>query len=164
MSDTIIDRFYTAFQNKDWKTMQACYDDNARFSDPAFVNLRGNEVKAMWHMLIQSSQDLRIQYKDVNINDNAGSCTWIADYNFSRTGRQVHNVIRARFKLKDGKIVEHQDSFDLWRWTRMALGWPGWLMGWSPFLQNRVRSMALRNLRKFIQNHPEYLKNPLSKC
>ena len=39
--------FYTSFQNKDVKGMQACYADNAIFSDEVFKNLNSVQVKAM---------------------------------------------------------------------------------------------------------------------
>ncbi len=38
----------------------------------------------------------------------------------------------------------------LYRWTRMALGLPGLLLGWSPLLQNKVRRQAGESLAKFI--------------
>lgn len=38
---------------------------------------------------------------------------------------------------------------DMWRWSRMALGAPGWLLGWSPMLVNRVRGQAARGLQSF---------------
>jgi hypothetical protein len=44
-----------------------------------------------------------------------------ARYTFA-TGRVVHNVIEARFALRDGLIVQHVDSFGFWRWSRQALG------------------------------------------
>ena len=52
----------------------------------------------------------------------------VATYTFSATGRTVVNRIRARFDFRDGKIVRHVDSFDLWRWrvrhsaSRLAAG------------------------------------------
>ena len=32
----------------------------------------------------------------------------------------------------------------------------GWLLGWTPFLQNKVRATAMGGLRKFIGEHAEY--------
>ena len=54
----------------------------------------------------------------------------------------MHNSIEARFELEDGKIVRHQDSFDLWKWAGQALGWKGKLLGWSPPLQKVLRQQA----------------------
>jgi ketosteroid isomerase-like protein len=152
----LITTFYTAFQNKDWKTMQSCYHNNVVFNDPVFQNLKGKEAFAMWHMLVEAGKDLRLEFNDVKANDTEGSSHWEAYYSFSRTGRKVHNIIDAKFKFKEGKIIEHTDSFDLWRWSRMALGIPGVLLGWSPIIRNKIRSMAQSNLKKFMNSQSAY--------
>jgi ketosteroid isomerase-like protein len=152
----LITNFYTAFQNKDWKAMQACYHNDVIFSDPVFQNLKGKEAFAMWHMLVEAGKDLRLEFKDAKANDQEGSCHWEAYYSFSRTGRKVHNIIDAKFKFKDGKIIEHIDKFDLWRWSRMALGTSGILLGWTSIVQKKIRSLAQSNLQKFIMAQPIY--------
>ncbi|MNR08392.1 hypothetical protein D3C85_1245440 [compost metagenome] len=73
----------------------------------------------------------------------------MATYLFSQTGNTVVNDIQARFVFRDGKICEHHDSFDLWRWSRQALGTTGWLLGWSPLVQGKVRAQARKGLRAF---------------
>jgi hypothetical protein len=62
----------------------------------------------------------------------------------------VHNRIAARFVFRDGKIAEHRDDFPLWRWTRMALGAKGFLLGWFPPVQNAIRSEAAKSLTQFM--------------
>jgi len=155
-SNQIIEQFYTAFQKKDWKTMQACYHDSITFDDPVFQNLKGGEAKAMWHMLTAASKDLTVTFRNVQADEARGSCDWDAHYSFSRTGRKVHNIIHAEFEFQDGKIVRHTDTFDLWRWSGMALGLSGKLFGWTPMIQNKIRGTARGNLKKFIQEHPAY--------
>ena len=58
-------------------------------------------------------------------------------------------MIHARFRLDAGLIVEHVDDFDFWRWSRQALGPAGLLLGWSPFLRDKVRREAARTLARF---------------
>ena len=77
-------------------------------------------------------------------------------YTVGASGRTVYNVIDARFRFRDGLIVDHRDAFDLWRWTRQALGLPGTLLGWTPMLQSKVRQTARGRLDRFIAKHPEY--------
>ena len=77
-------------------------------------------------------------------NDTDGSAHWEARYTFSVTGRTVHNVIDSRFTFRDGLIVTHTDTFDLWRWSRMAIGPKAVLLGWTPFVQKAIRSEARR--------------------
>ncbi len=47
----LIIKFYTAFQQRDYKTMQDCYHEEAVFLDPVFEDLNATEVKYMWEML-----------------------------------------------------------------------------------------------------------------
>ena len=79
------------------------------------------------------------------------SAHWEPTYLFSATGRVVHNVIDARFEFDaQGLISRHTDRFDFWRWSRQALGAPGLLLGWSPFLRAKVRAQAAASLRRFL--------------
>ncbi|MBL8605338.1 MAG: nuclear transport factor 2 family protein [Myxococcales bacterium] len=145
----LIESFYTAFQRRDAAAMGALYADDVRFSDPVFTDLRGPRARAMWAMLCERGKDLTLEFSGVEADDHAGRAHWEARYTFSATGRKVHNVIDARFVFRDGKIVEHVDQFDLWRWSRMALGPMGVLLGWSPMVQNKIRGQAARGLDAF---------------
>ena len=136
--------------------MQACYHEEATFTDPVFQNLNSKEVKAMWHMLAAAAQDLKVIFGEVKASDKEGTCQWQAWYIFSRTGKRVHNIIEARFEFKEGKIIRHIDTFDLWRWSRMALGAPGVLLGWTPIIKNKIRATARKGLTRFIDEHPQY--------
>lgn len=148
---SVIDRFYTAFADRDPATMGSCYADEARFSDPVFPHLNAEQVRAMWHMLLSSGADLRVEHTAVEETPTAGRCRWDAWYTFSRTGRPVHNIIRAEFVLRDGLIVEHRDSFSFWRWSRQALGPTGVLLGWTPLVRNQVRATAARSLARAMR-------------
>jgi hypothetical protein len=146
----LIQQFYTAFEAKNYRTMQDAYHPEAVFSDPVFLQLSSKEVKAMWQMLITSAKDMKIACSDITADENTGKCVWQAWYTFTATGRKVHNIIHASFEFKAGKIVRHTDRFDLWRWSRMALGTSGLLLGWSPLVRNKVRKTARRRLEKFM--------------
>ncbi|WAJ38626.1 nuclear transport factor 2 family protein [Pseudomonas sp. GOM7] len=145
----LITRFYTAFQNRDAEAMAACYAENVRFSDPVFTDLHGAEAGDMWRMLCSRAQDFSLTFDAVHADDHAGSAHWVATYRFNATGRQVVNHIQARFVFRDGLIVEHRDHFDLWSWTRQALGAKGVLLGWLPPVQNAIRRQAARGLAQF---------------
>jgi ketosteroid isomerase-like protein len=153
-----IEELYAAFRRRDHAAMAACYHASVHFSDPAFGDLHGNEVRAMWHMLCERGADLEVTFGGVEAHGDQGSAHWEARYTFSPTGRTVHNRIRAAFTFESGRIIRHADVFDMWRWTRMALGAPGILTGWTWFTKNKVRQTARRSLHRFIDEHPEYTR------
>jgi ketosteroid isomerase-like protein len=153
MSSSLISQFYTAFQTKDYLVMQDLYHADATFSDPVFQALNAAEVKAMWQMLVAAGKDLQVTFSQVSANETSGSCLWEARYTFSRTGKRVHNIIRASFEFRDGKIFRHVDSFDFWRWSRQALGFSGLLLGWTPLVKNKVRTTARRGLTNFMRGN-----------
>jgi len=146
----LITRFYTAFQAQDGAAMAACYHPEIHFSDPVFPDLRGERAGAMWRMLCEQAKDLEIEFSQVEADEKSGRAHWDARYSFSKTGRKVFNRIDARFDFKDGLIIRHIDDFSFHRWAGMALGLPGTLLGWTGFLQNKVRGTAARGLEKFL--------------
>lgn len=147
----IIQRFYSCFQLRDGVCMSNYYHPEATFSDPVFGTLRGSEIGSMWRMLCGRAEDLEITFDVGHADDRSASAHWEARYTFGQTGRYVYNVIDASFKFQDGRIIRHVDRFNLWRWTRMALGPLGLFLGWTSFVQDRVRKSARRGLDAFIQ-------------
>ncbi|CAD6518003.1 nuclear transport factor 2 family protein [Paraburkholderia metrosideri] len=147
----LIERFYTAFQRRDAQTMVACYADDVVFSDPAFGELRGDEARDMWRLLVERAQDFSLTFDSVEADDQTGRAHWVASYLFSQTGRSVINRIDARFVFRDGLIVEHRDSFSLYQWLRQAMGIRGALLGWSPLVHRAIRAQARRGLALYRQ-------------
>ena len=150
----LLTRFYTAFQRKDAEGMVACYAPDVRFSDPVFPDLVGERAKGMWRMLVGRGKDLRLEFRDITADTQGGSAHWEAWYTFTASGRKVHNVIDAEFTFRDGLIATHTDRFDLYRWTRHALGAKGALLGWTPFVQGAIRRQADRSLNRFLTESP----------
>ena len=152
MSKNTLEKFYHSFQQLDAKTMATCYHKDVIFNDPVFKDLHYDEVIAMWEMLIKRSKgNLEIDYHTVMGDDKMAQCIWEADYEFSKTGNPVHNIIHATMEFEDGLIIKHTDEFDFWRWSKMALGLTGVLMGWSPYLKNRVQKVAKMSLEKYMK-------------
>lgn len=148
----IVARFYTAFQQLDYKSMQDCYSEDIVFSDPVFGLLHGDQVKAMWEMLCKNAKDFSLDFSDIDlIDEEYATCKWTASYTFSKTGRKVVNHIKAFMRIKEGKITEHSDAFRLSTWIGQALGWKGVLFGWTGFMKRAVQKNARKNLKKFIE-------------
>ncbi|MFT3949458.1 MAG: nuclear transport factor 2 family protein [Agriterribacter sp.] len=147
----IIERFYTAFQQKDASGMNACYSDDIVFSDPVFMLLKGDQVKCMWEMLCKNAKDFSLTFSDIELLDEEyATCKWQAIYTFSKTGKKVVNNVKAYMKLKDGKIIEHSDAFRLSTWIGQALGWKGILFGWTGFMKRAVQNNARKTLLKYM--------------
>src|SRR5437868_2577887 len=145
-NEDIVNRFYSAFQRLDYKTMNACYADDIIFSDPVFGALKGEEVRAMWEMLCKNAKDFSLTYSNITLVDEEyATCNWVATYTFSRTGRKVVNTIKGYMRLNEGKIIEHSDAFRLSTWIGQALGWTGKLFGWSSFMKKAVRKNARKS-------------------
>ena len=146
---SLIERFYSAFNERDGAAMAACYGPDVRFSDPVFPDLRGSDAGTMWRMLTSRATDLRIDLLEHEADDERGSAHWVAHYTFAQTGRPVVNDIRASFRFGAGLIVRHSDEFDFHRWARQALGPSGLLLGWTPLMRNAVRRRARAGLDEF---------------
>ena len=149
-NESLIERFYGAFGERDGAAMAACYTPDAQFSDPVFTDLRGAEPGAMWRMLTGRATDLRIELHEHEADDERGSAHWLAHYTFAQTGRPVVNDVHASFRFRDGLIAEHTDRFDFHSWSRQALGTSGLLLGWTPLLRSAVRRRARAGLDEFL--------------
>jgi ketosteroid isomerase-like protein len=143
----LIEKFYQAFAAADAEGMVSCYHENVEFQDPAFGVLRGRQAGNMWRMLV--SPTVKVSFGNVQADERTGRADWQAEYLFTLTGRKVVNTITARFEFQDGKIIRHTDKFDFWKWARQAFGLKGWLLGWTPLMQNKVRQQANARLSKF---------------
>ncbi|MDO9552645.1 nuclear transport factor 2 family protein [Rhodonellum sp.] len=150
----LLHEFYTAFAKADADRMSACYHSEVVFTDPAFGELKGRDVEMMWRMLIKRSKgNLKITFRNVHADEKNGTVDWIAEYVYGGTGRKVVNTIHASFEFMDGKIIRHNDQFDLWAWTRQALGWKGFLLGWTPFMKAKIQKQTNKLLKAFKEKN-----------
>lgn len=150
-NNELIKKFYTGFANGNVSEMTECYHDNIRFTDPVFGELKGVEAIAMWEMLLaKSGGNIKITFENITSTLDDGSADWKAVYMYGKSKRKVINTIHARFKFQDGKIIEHIDAFNLWKWTQQALGFSGYLLGWSPFMKNKIQKLVRKKLHSFI--------------
>ena len=83
----LIERFYRAFASRDAAGMAACYHPEARFADPAFPDLRGADIGAMWAMLCARAQEFSLEFSGVQAEGDRGRAHWEPRYRFARTGR-----------------------------------------------------------------------------
>lgn len=150
-NEKIIHQFYSAFQQKDYKTMQNSYADNAVFNDSVFRSLDAKQVRAMWQMLISGSKDMAMTFGNIKEDGNKVTAYWEAHYTFSATGKKVINKINAEFEIENGKIVKHTDSFDFYKWAKQAFGAGGFLLGWTNSFKEKVRQTAKKKLDQYLE-------------
>ncbi len=156
VSRQTLETLYAAFARLDGAAMAACYAENATFDDEAFSLKGRREIGGMWTMLCDGTKaKARDAWRLTATVTGDRSAHWEAWYRFTATGRMVHNVIDSEFEFgADGLITRQRDRFDFWRWARQALGAPGWLLGWTPFLRHKVRATAAGNLAVFLAKQP----------
>lgn len=148
-----LSQFYAAFQAADAEKMVACYHDEVTFEDPAFGKLEGEQAKAMWKMLIaRGGEQMSVEVPKIIADEHGGSSHWIATYPYGPQKRQVVNKVYGTFTFQDGKILTHKDDFDLWAWSRQALGLPGILLGWSSFMRKKIQANTGELLTKYMNS------------
>ncbi|GAA4110118.1 nuclear transport factor 2 family protein [Aquimarina addita] len=145
----LIKKFYTGLKESNGEQMISCYHDDVVFEDPAFGKLEGERAKKMWLMLCKNGKGTKVEFSNIKANEQTGSAHWEAWYNFSQTGRSVHNIIDASFEFKDGKISKHTDYFDLHKWASQAMGWKGKLLGGTNFFKKKLHQQTKATLDKF---------------
>jgi len=144
-------RFYRAFQNGNALEMASCYHPEVQFSDPVFGKLNHAEVCGMWAMLLERSKGaLQLEFTVLSTAADSSQVQWIASYPFGKQKRLVKNLIVAEMQFQEGLIVQHHDQFNFWKWSLQALGWSGLLLGWTPWLKNKVRQQSWQILRKYL--------------
>ena len=74
-NQALIERFYEAFDRHDGEAMAACYGPDARFHDPAFGELHGEEPGAMWKMLTGRADDLRVRLAEHDADETPAART-----------------------------------------------------------------------------------------
>ena len=149
MTENLINTFYEGLAARDGDAMVSCYHDRVVFEDPAFGELQADDACAMWQMLCSSDTDLSVRHTILDVGESTATVNWIADYTFTSSGRAVTNNVTANLRFEDGKVIDHRDEFDFWKWSSQALGLPGKLLGWSPMLKSKVLSTTRSNLDAF---------------
>lgn len=150
--EALIEKFYTSFSKGNAQEMISCYHKNVAFKDPAFGRLEGDRAKNMWRMLLsQKSETTKIHFENIKASKETGSAKWVAEYLFGDKKRKVVNHVQAKFKFKDGLIIEHIDSFNMWTWSKQALGFSGYLLGWTPLLKSKIQKTTNQNIDEFLE-------------
>ncbi|HEY4223002.1 MAG TPA: nuclear transport factor 2 family protein [Myxococcota bacterium] len=120
--------FYQAFARGDRTAMDAAYDPSVHFHDPLFGSLSGkHEVMEMWNTVIPAANP-KTSHIEPTVQPNPtvrpdGSVEvkvhWDAHYDLGP--RHVDNHSDTTLVIKNGKIIDQRDDWDLSAWTKQAL-------------------------------------------
>jgi ketosteroid isomerase-like protein len=138
----IAQTFYEAFARRDGEAMAQAYAPSARFADPVFGTLRGEEIGRMWRGLLKGAREFSLTFEIEAASETEARVVWTARYLFSRTGRPVVNSVRSSLRLEGGRIAEQTDEFDFRAWAGQAFGLAGKLLGGTGFFRRKVRAKA----------------------
>jgi ketosteroid isomerase-like protein len=148
-NEALIHRFYAGFSQRNAEAMISCYHKDVVFHDPVFSTLKYADTCGMWRMLCERGKDLKVALVKADADESGGEAEWVAEYTFSATGRPVINQVHSKFTFRDGLIISQNDNFDLWKWTRMALGAKGVLLGWTPLVKNALQKNVKQALAAY---------------
>jgi ketosteroid isomerase-like protein len=143
---------YEALQTGDGDAMAALYAPGARYSDPIFRDLRGDQVRALWKMICEGSRDLEFKVRRVAGKGGFAEAQWEAKYTFPLTGLPVHNEGSAKFAFEDGLISNHHDDWHFQKWASQALGFKGKALGWTQPFHDAVSRRALEELERYMRS------------
>lgn len=97
----------------------------------------------------QKRKSFKVIVSDIECNDSEGSAKWEAIYTFGSKKRKVHNKIKARFKLQDSKIIAYLDEFNVHQSATQAVGFSGWVIGWSAYFKKKLGLQTNALLNRF---------------
>lgn len=137
----VVTEFYSAFVKQDTKTMESLYSKDVKFQDAIFKFADREGTMGMWNTILRDPKS-KFTFELKSVEGDVVTGHWKADYELF--GRKVHNEIDTRMVVKDGKIVEHRDSFSWDKWAKQALP-AGGLFTVPPFEQ-----LAKGALRFFV--------------
>jgi ketosteroid isomerase-like protein len=137
--------FYDAFCVGEIATLERLYAPDVTFHDEIFTFANRADTIGMWRVLL--TQGGRFSYELLGVEGEVATVRWLADYRLF--GRPIHNVITARLTIRDGRIVDHLDSFSWAKWSRQAFPL-GPIPTWGPIeraIKHVMRATLARQAR-----------------
>lgn len=157
----LVQDYFEAFQKGDWKTMSRSYASNATFKDPIFPKgLKGSQIGAAWGDITQNLRP-KVTFSNIEVHGDLVTAKWSAKYPLKLPvfgTNQIDNDITATFRIKDGKIVEHIEHFDMNEYIQEATGLRGLSFLVRPLVRNRIRAGALENMASFLREHTSFFQ------
>jgi hypothetical protein len=162
-NEDVVKNFFSYYQQHDFKGMHSCLDENIKFSDFAY-DIRGNHVKAMWHLFCISYLPRKKpvdvpEFEIIEAVEDTVLAKYRVSYLYGEKERPVDYFIEAYFRIKDNKICEQKDKFSsvsTFGFVKMALGFPYQLIAIKPLdqlLRILINKKVMKKLNKFMEEH-----------
>lgn len=111
-------KFYAAFTSQKPAELEGLYAPDVKFEDAVFEYSDRAGTMKMWKTILANPKNT-FRFEFDRTEGNVAYGRWVADYKIG--SRPVHNEIETRIVIRDGKIVEHTDSFPWDKWVKQAL-------------------------------------------
>lgn len=116
--ESVMKKFYEAFTSQRPADFEGLYAPDVKFKDAVFEYSDRKGTMKMWRAILANPKNT-FRFEFDRVEGDVAYGRWVADYKLG--SRPVHNEIETRMVIRDGKIVEHTDSFDWGKWVKQAL-------------------------------------------
>jgi hypothetical protein len=162
-NEEIVLDFLAAYERHDFRGMAIHLDEKVVFSDLAFRRLAGDDVRAMWAWFCEPSEtrdNQPVNIRNIQITRTQGEhvqARYEVDYTLTETTkprRSIRYVIQSDFTLGGRRIVSQRDTptISQFAFARMALGFPGCLLGLTPLFKLLLRKKMCKKLLEYRQS------------
>ena len=152
MADTnkqIVQQFYAALNDRDIAEIRSLYHPKAVYKDEIFA-LTYKEIVALWFTSMQPEMDLVVELESIDQHRDTIRTSWTISYTITSIKKRITLKETGEFKLKDGLIIHHTDTYSFHSWCYQAFGLIGKLASWSNWMKNKVRNQALKSISAHI--------------
>jgi len=163
MSDVqadVLNTFLRALAQRDVEAMIRCYTTTATYHSPIFPQVEGDTLTATWQWFCAKAPDLTMVVDEQAFEANTARVQWTATYTFPKTGRPVVQVTDSIFVFEGPQLCRHEDRFDLHRWSHMALGPLGRVLGGRRWLQRSLQRAAAERVARFQERQRQPPHDP----
>ena len=152
-NEEVVREFFLAYQQHAYPRMRALLSPSrdVHFEDFAF-DICEEQVFAMWQWFCTRPEPVKVPwFGNIRASGNAVTAEYLVDYAYGEGNGRVNYVIKSRFELKDGLIVDHRDDGDIRVWSLQALGQLASLFSWTPIFKWFIRWQAAKKLKAFMK-------------
>ena len=144
---SIVNLFFASLKSRNIEKMMEIYHSKIIYSDPLYGLLKQEDVIKRWQLLLEENVIEDIQIMDIKeYDDEYAMAHWNCTFYYTITQKKVTLSIKSFFKIENNLIIEQSDAYRLSKFISKAYGIKGLLLGWTKFMQHRVKKTALKKI------------------